>query len=328
MRPVGKRDKVRKLFLGIKGSGADSRHFGVFDKHGFDTLMNIWKLCNFDQSYFDGACLTDAMLWCCIICCCPEQKIEIHSGPDLWSGVGGEDDSPQMQNNLVIHLGIPHGLLPDCPLRAQEHPANPAPQASAALPGSTSGQYADTEICKTCHEEVWDKHFAGTPHSALLKGDQHGCQGCHGPAQAHVDGGGDVTKIIRFETLSPAQTAAICTKCHQSSLETQNFSNSEHLANGVSCTHLSQPTRCRPTSISCWRSRRLPCATAAMPRRRRNSRGLTGIASMSDSSSAVTATIPTAPRPVTRFEPQPVSSRSAPSATPTPWGRSFSSTLR
>ena len=61
------------------------------------------------------------------------------------------------------------------------------------LPGKApgTGQYAETDICKTCHADVWEKHFAGTPHSALLKGDQHGCQGCHGPGQAHVDGGGD-----------------------------------------------------------------------------------------------------------------------------------------
>jgi predicted CXXCH cytochrome family protein len=124
---------------------------------------------------------------------------------------------------------------------AQAPSKNAAPQTSAALPGSTAGQYAETDICKTCHEEVWDKHFAGTPHAALLKGDQHGCQGCHGPAQEHVDGGGGPTKIVRFETLSPAETAAICTKCHQSSLETQNFSKSEHLANGVSCTSCHSP---------------------------------------------------------------------------------------
>jgi len=160
-------------------------------------------------------------------------------------------------------------------LRAQEHPSNPAPQASAALPGASGGQYADTEICKTCHQEVWDKHFASTPHAALLKGDQHGCQGCHGPAQAHVDGGGDVTKIIRFETLSPAQTAAICTKCHQSSLETQNFSNSEHLANGVSCTTCHSPHAAADVNFLLT-NRRLPCVTAAMPRKRRSSRGPIG----------------------------------------------------
>ena len=99
-------------------------------------------------------------------------------------------------------------------LPAQEHASNPSPTASAALPSSTGGQYADTDVCQTCHQEVWDKHFANTPHAALLKGNQHGCQACHGPAQAHVDGGGDPTKIVRFEKLSPAETAAICTKCH------------------------------------------------------------------------------------------------------------------
>jgi len=90
---------------------------------------------------------------------------------------------------------------------AQGHASSQAPQTSAALPGSTGGPYAETDICKTCHQEVWEKHFAGTPHAALLKGSQHGCQSCHGPGQAHVDGGGDPTKIIRFEMLSPAQTA-------------------------------------------------------------------------------------------------------------------------
>jgi hypothetical protein len=92
--------------------------------------------------------------------------------------------------------------------QSNSHPA----QTLQLLPGSSGGQYAATDVCQTCHQEVWDKHFAGTPHAALLKGDQHGCQACHGPGQAHVDGGGDITKIIRFETLSPAQTAAICTK--------------------------------------------------------------------------------------------------------------------
>ena len=98
------------------------------------------------------------------------------------------------------------------------------PQASAALPDSSASQYAAIDVCKTCHEEIWEKHFSSTPHSALLKGNEHGCQSCHGPGQAHVDGGGDPTKIIRFETLSPSQTAAICSKCHQASLEVQNFS--------------------------------------------------------------------------------------------------------
>ncbi len=136
---------------------------------------------------------------------------------------------------LAVHLA-------NLPASATPQESSPPPQTSTSLvAGQATGVYADNEVCKTCHEEVWTKHFANTPHSTLLKGNQHGCQGCHGPAQAHVDGGGDITKIIRFETLSPAQTAAICTKCHQASPETQNFAKSEHLANGVSCTSCHSP---------------------------------------------------------------------------------------
>jgi len=121
---------------------------------------------------------------------------------------------------LVAHCILPALVAVACHGQSNSQPA----KTSQLVPGTAGGQYAETDVCQTCHQEVWDKHFAGTPHAALLKGDQHGCQACHGPGQAHVDGGGDITKIIRFETLSPAQTAAICTKCHQSSLETQNFS--------------------------------------------------------------------------------------------------------
>ncbi len=134
---------------------------------------------------------------------------------------------------------------------AQEHASSPAPQTSAALPGSTAGQYAETDICKTCHQEVWDKHFAGTPHAALLKGDQHGCQACHGPAQAHVDGGGDVTKIIRFETLTPAQTAKICTAATNPAWKRRTFPSPNIWPMASVAPPATAPTAPR-TSTSCW----------------------------------------------------------------------------
>lgn len=141
----------------------------------------------------------------------------------------------QLAFMLLATLALVSGTFASDPAKTQP------PQASAALPDSSASQYAAIDVCKTCHEEIWEKHFAGTPHAALLKGGEHGCQSCHGPGQAHVDGGGDVTKIIRFETLSPSQTAAICTKCHQASLEVQNFSKSQHLSSGVSCTSCHSP---------------------------------------------------------------------------------------
>jgi predicted CXXCH cytochrome family protein len=211
--------------------------------------------------------------------------------------------------------------------QAQEPPSHATPQTSAALPSSNTGQYAETDVCKTCHQEVWDKHFANTPHAALLKGDEHGCQGCHGPAQAHVDGGGDVTKIIRFENLNPAQTAAICTKCHQSSLETQNFSKSEHLASGVSCTNCHSPHGSKDVNFLLVKSQTELCygchatqkAEFARPYRHRVDVG---------SSSAATVTILMERRPAIRCAPLLANLLFVPSVTPTPWGRSSSSMLR
>lgn len=167
-------------------------------------------------------------------------------------------------------------------VRAQEHASGPAPQTSAALPASSGGQYADTDVCQLCHQEVWDKHFLNTPHAALLKGGQHGCQGCHGPGQAHVDSGGDLTKIIRFSQLSPGKSAAICSGCHQASLETQNFSQSIHVRNGVACTACHSPhgsaditnLLVKPQTALCYSCHAAQKAEFARPYRHRVDSGL------------------------------------------------------
>ncbi|MDR3749758.1 MAG: DmsE family decaheme c-type cytochrome [Acidobacteriota bacterium] len=181
---------------------------------------------------------------------------------------------------LVPAFLIACGILSAGAARPQA--GSPPTQSSAVTPLPTGGQYADNNICQTCHQEVWDRHFANTPHSALLKGEQHGCQSCHGPGQAHVDGGGDVTKITRFETLTPAQTAAICTKCHQSSLETQNFAKSAHLASGVSCTSCHSPHKSsdvnfmliKPQTELCYGCHAAQKAEFARPYRHRVDAGL------------------------------------------------------
>ncbi len=76
-----------------------------------------------------------------------------------------------------------------------------AAQAKDAAPSA----YVGGDICATCHEEV-SKKFADNPHTKLAA--QHGaagvnCEGCHGPGGAHVDGGGDATKIFDPAKASP-----------------------------------------------------------------------------------------------------------------------------
>ncbi|HEX4230536.1 MAG TPA: DmsE family decaheme c-type cytochrome [Bryobacteraceae bacterium] len=107
------------------------------------------------------------------------------------------------------------------------------------LQPSDPSLYVGADTCKTCHqpEATSDEHG---PHWRTEKGKHkgpqwQGCEACHGPGKAHVDSGGDPTKIIRFDTLSPKQASERCLACHESDEKHQNFVRSQHMANGAGC---------------------------------------------------------------------------------------------
>ncbi len=111
-----------------------------------------------------------------------------------------------------------------------------AAPAAQAPPAGTRG-YAGQETCATCHTEQAGK-FSENPHSrlALLHGGKGvTCEGCHGPGQAHVDSGGDATKIFRFTTASAKETDTRCLSCHAG--VHPDFAHSPHGQAGVSCTN-------------------------------------------------------------------------------------------
>jgi len=121
-----------------------------------------------------------------------------------------------------------------------------AASAFAASPQTAStpagAQYVGSDTCKGCHEEI-HKGLQPNPHFQLLEEGKktagkewHGCESCHGPGSAHVEGGGDKTKIISFKNLSAKQASAQCLTCHQGGHEQNNFERSAHLANDVGCT--------------------------------------------------------------------------------------------
>jgi DmsE family decaheme c-type cytochrome len=106
-----------------------------------------------------------------------------------------------------------------------------APQAKAAAPEDFVG----AEVCATCHAEV-AKGFASNPHSKLA--EMHGksgvtCEACHGAGKAHVDGGGDKTKIFNPATATAAKLDETCLGCHAGTHP--NFVRSPHAKAGVSC---------------------------------------------------------------------------------------------
>ncbi len=131
---------------------------------------------------------------------------------------------------------------------SQPAAAKKAPQASSMMPTANTGQYAGADTCKTCHEDVVN-HFQSNPHwNSTLKiggNEVHGCETCHGPGQAHVQGGGDKSKIFVFEGQRADVVSGRCLTCHQASQEHGNFRRSQHFKNGVSCIDCHSPHRAR-----------------------------------------------------------------------------------
>ena len=123
-------------------------------------------------------------------------------------------------------------------------PAHAAPQEkekSGATSQKQTSQYVGIDTCKTCHEELYKNNFESTAHFKTTVGDGHGCESCHGPGSAHVEGGGDVTKIISFKSMSKQDANARCLSCHGASHKQQHFSVSAHAGNDVGCLDCHSP---------------------------------------------------------------------------------------
>jgi len=119
--------------------------------------------------------------------------------------------------------------------------ASKAEEKTAPAPPQESGQYAGSEVCQTCHEEVYKKGFQDTPHFRTTLKNGHGCESCHGPGAAHVEGGGDKSKIFQFKGATAKQISQRCLECHEYGEEHANFARSQHSVNEVSCTSCHSP---------------------------------------------------------------------------------------
>ena len=100
--------------------------------------------------------------------------------------------------------------------------------------------YVGTETCKACHEDQF-KSFDKTKHAKLgeiksWKDKVQGCESCHGPGAAHVEGGGDKSKIITFKGKDSKEISETCLTCHAGKDTHNNFRRGEHWRNNVGCT--------------------------------------------------------------------------------------------
>ncbi len=139
----------------------------------------------------------------------------------------------------VVALVLLAGWL--LPASASSAPNSQQPAATTPSSQATdSGQYVGGTTCQGCHDELYkgfeaSAHWMTTQETKMTHG-AHGCESCHGPGSAHVEGGGDKTKIFTFKGAKNEDITKRCLTCHEAKVEQREFMRSTHNENGVSCT--------------------------------------------------------------------------------------------
>ena len=108
-------------------------------------------------------------------------------------------------------------------------------------PSPAAGGFVGSNACKVCHADVWFNFYKNAHFKSIASGklppDRTGCEGCHGPAQAHVAAGGGKNTIPHaFSLMTPKQVLDTCLRCHATDFNRANIRRSEHTLNDVACT--------------------------------------------------------------------------------------------
>src|ERR1039458_1969575 len=112
-------------------------------------------------------------------------------------------------------------------------------EAGSVVPSSAA--YAGNTECKTCHPTIWATFYKNPHFKSLASGkappELTACEGCHGPAKAHIAaGGGRDTIVNAFTIMKPKEIVAACLRCHASDFNPANIRRSEHTEHDVACT--------------------------------------------------------------------------------------------
>ena len=103
-----------------------------------------------------------------------------------------------------------------------------------------SPDFVGSAVCKTCHANVWQNFFKNPHYKSIAAGtaapENTGCEGCHGPARAHVEARGGKAPIVAFSVLAPKPSMDACLRCHSRDVGRAEIRRSEHSLADVPCT--------------------------------------------------------------------------------------------
>ena len=142
---------------------------------------------------------------------------------------------------IVVRTGLAiAGLVAVVGLIGTAYPTAANPEASKAArvqqqAPAQAADYVGEDMCLTCHD---GQSYKGTAHALKLNAktpaSTHGCESCHGAGKAHVEGGGDKTKIVNPKTLAPQEASRVCTTCHDRSKHAL-WAGSQHDQRNLGC---------------------------------------------------------------------------------------------
>jgi DmsE family decaheme c-type cytochrome len=140
---------------------------------------------------------------------------------------------------LTVFFAMVLSLTAKEPASAANKSKPAANQNQAYVAPSDPALYAGVDTCKTCHEDKF-KSYEESRHYATAIGGKggpqwEGCEACHGPGKAHVEGGGDKSKIFAFHDAGGKEMSQRCLACHAANEEQGNFQRSAHWKSEVGC---------------------------------------------------------------------------------------------